>query len=306
MDRTVQLLLESGYGRPEDHGVLLLLGAEWSWVNTCKYLLEAADTNPFHQNDDAETALHIAIKTYSEYSDLAYDDSERRNPFCERQARICEALLKAGGAKLAHAPDKKGNVPFQMACKLGWIEAVTPMIQYGADYHQFQPPMGDTSSSWGHWAVWSAISHYDASDVPIIRHFGERGERFNSRNAAGLAPVHDAFHPSVDCNTASPILETLQALAEAGADITATTVESNETILHLFAKFCFIEDEDKALRIVQFAVERDIDIMARDKDGRTAFDVSEDQFRTNCRYSPQVLKALEKVAMTSPAGLYTK
>lgn len=116
MDRVVQLLLESNYGRPEDYGTVLLRSAEWGWINTCKHLLEVANTNPLHQNDDGETALHIAIRTYSDYSGQLYDFDT--TPFQKRLEHVCEVLLKVGGGRIAQIPDKEGNVPFKMAFKL--------------------------------------------------------------------------------------------------------------------------------------------------------------------------------------------
>lgn len=117
------------------------------------------------------------------------------------------------------------------------------MIHYGVDYHRFGPPNEDTSWSWGHWAVWAATSSNGASHTPIIRRFGARGARFDRRNAAGWAPVHDVFRAEMYLGNISPIFETLQALVDVGADITATTSKTGETILHLFAMVPFIEED---------------------------------------------------------------
>jgi hypothetical protein len=70
-------------------------------------------------------------------------------------------------------------------------------------------------------------------------------------------------------------------------------------ILHLYAQISSIWDDrflDTAVDIVRFAVAHGVDLMAKDSEGRTAIDISEEQFRPNCDYSREVLSALETVA----------
>ncbi|KAK3989426.1 ankyrin repeat-containing domain protein [Cladorrhinum sp. PSN332] len=311
-DEVVRLLLEAGYGRQDDYEALLLLGAERSWISTCEYLLEVVKANPFHQNREDKNALHLAIENYSDFGNCLRNHEAAH----EQQGPLCRALLRAGGGTLAHVPDKDGNVPFQMALDLKWVGALAPMIQHGADYQQFGPPLRDHSFSWAHWAVCISNNDADGSALPICRVLAERGERFDLPAADGMAPVHYLFGCDIysipEAGTiadkffgtgitgdirADKILETLQVLVEVGADITAATIPNKETILHMLAKFNSdsIKHENKVLEIVRFAVEHGVDIMARDKDGRTAIDISEDQFKPGFYYSPQVLKVLETV-----------
>ncbi len=78
------------------------------------------NTNPLHRNDDGETALHVAVRTYKEDEIHVYSN-EMVCHWLKRLIRICTLLLGKGGRRIAEAADKKRNKPFEMALGACWI-----------------------------------------------------------------------------------------------------------------------------------------------------------------------------------------
>lgn len=274
-DATLRILLDRGFGVPEEFQELLSLAARQGWNRVAEFLISNPNVNPFYQDDKGNTILHTVIETVR---DIDLREVELNCPWCMRLLSTLRALIEKAGIDIATIPNHDSKCAFVLAAKFGWEGAIILMIQLSAPYNNIKPPF---ASSWTHHAAeWHMRG--------VLKTLGDHGEDMNLTDDQGRMPVHLIF------NGFEPYpCETIEILLKYGAKLQARDAKQ-QTILHHWVQDS-AWDEDEALKIARFLLNNGAELNAQDENGLTAIELWEELDTQGERCDVKILTALETV-----------
>ncbi|XP_065826321.1 uncharacterized protein [Oscarella lobularis] len=151
-------------------------------------------------------------------------------------------------------------------------------------------------------------THYDINEtMSIIKDLLDSGVDVTVFDKFGVEAL-SYFLENLDYVTNHSCLETLKRLVLAGASVTAVSVESKESVLHVIAKYSRFEEPPRLLRLTEyydFFIEKGANPDWRDNDGKLPYEYAAGEMRktlrdawNKCQYS----KLLE-LGITKPSKL---
>jgi ankyrin repeat protein len=259
----------------------LMLAAEEGMLDVVKALV-AAGADVTAADAEGYTALHHAIRSNQEAEALDEYDNEGDNPLMlaaeERMLDVVKALVAAGADVMAadgngntalhHAirskheavalflierqppgtldvRDDKGNTPLMLAAKKGMLDTVKKLVAWGADMV--------AADAGGFTALLKSIIYvHEAVAIYLIdQHLPGV---LNMHEEGGLTPLM--------CAAIKGMLDTVEALVAAGADMEAADQEGRRVLHHAI--------RSKNKRVALFLIQRGCDVRGQGQD-RTPF-----------------------------------
>mmetsp|Transcript_23864 Transcript_23864/g.66194 ORF Transcript_23864/g.66194 Transcript_23864/m.66194 type:complete len:232 (-) Transcript_23864:194-889(-) len=141
-------VMEEEWEDPSGGGVLSLVfeAAEKGDSEQLSELLSRLDVSPNTQNEDGDSALHLAClygKTecvrllLASQADATATDEDNGTPLHDAAAggymEIVSLLLAAGAASCVNHQDNDGETPLHMASRAESVEVVAALLEHGAD-----------------------------------------------------------------------------------------------------------------------------------------------------------------------------